>query len=383
MKKINILFLITTPKDTGPGKVLINLIKNINRQKYNVFVGYLYNEGVLEAELLSLVNKSINFKQSGFFKGWLDILAIKRISQFISENDIQIVNTHLVRANIYGYFACRITKTKYLPTVHNDEYQYHPRNIQEKIIGFIEVFIFHRIQKILCVSVSIRKILVDKFAIDINKIVVIENGIDSNYHDLLDNNVVLDIPINKDVFENNIIFGTFARLEPQKNIKILLESILILKNTNRLEGKYFIIIGEGSECDFYKRFVDKNQLHKWISLIGYRQDIKNFYNLINVFVLPSLWEGTSIALLEALSFGLPVIISEVADHKRMFDLGVSGSIFSPNNPVQLADCIDDISFGDLNKIGKINRATFLKYYTSEIMTQKYEKIFKELTHANS
>lgn len=110
------------------------------------------------------------------------------------------------------------------------------------------------------------------------------------------------------VEDGQILIGNVGRLHSQKNQSFLLESFLTLPNQDH--RYHLIIIGDGGLRTELEHRIDSLDLNESVSLLGVRHDVKELYNAMDLFVLPSLYEGVSIALLEAQANGLPCLISD-------------------------------------------------------------------------
>lgn len=108
--------------------------------------------------------------------------------------------------------------------------------------------------------------------------------------------------------DDTILIGNVGRLHPQKNQKYLLEIFSRFHSINK--NSKLIIIGTGELLDILKRVVEKLNLIDSVIFAGMVDNPEMYYSAMDVFVFPSLYEGMSIALLEAQANGLPCIISD-------------------------------------------------------------------------
>ncbi len=104
----------------------------------------------------------------------------------------------------------------------------------------------------------------------------------------------------------------------------------------------------------------------------------SFYEFFDCFVLPSDQEGLSIALLEAMSFELPGIVTGRQKCHEVIVHGYNGYIIEPNNKYELADTIEYIYKFPKRSLGQNAKATVLNNFSLNKMTQEYSKIFNEL-----
>jgi glycosyltransferase involved in cell wall biosynthesis len=119
-------------------------------------------------------------------------------------------------------------------------------------------------------------------------------------------------------------FGSVGRLHVQKGHKFLLQAFAKVDRRARLA-----IVGDGELRDELIALAEELQITDRVSFLGARADIAEFLSAIDVFVLPSLWEGQPIALLEALAIGKPCIVSNVDGIPEIIEDGVNGYLVSP------------------------------------------------------
>ena len=109
------------------------------------------------------------------------------------------------------------------------------------------------------------------------------------------------------VRDSEYLFGTIGRMYDEKN-QIRLISIMseIIKNNDNIK---LVLIGDGDCFSTIKKAIDRNHLSKYVVMTGLRKDIDVLINAFDLFVLPSFYEGFPISAIEALSNGLPVLLS--------------------------------------------------------------------------
>jgi glycosyltransferase involved in cell wall biosynthesis len=138
---------------------------------------------------------------------------------------------------------------------------------------------------------------------------------------------------------NLLAVGEFT--EPRKGMKYLLEALALLSDLNltlHLAGGYS---ENKSHLLLLKRIIDRNNLGGRVIFHGFldRRNLSELYQNSDIFILPSLSEGYGIALAEALTFGLPVVASNVAAIPEMVKDGVNALLVRPKDPPALASAI--------------------------------------------
>jgi glycosyltransferase involved in cell wall biosynthesis len=169
--------------------------------------------------------------------------------------------------------------------------------------------------------------------IEKEKIVVINNSINfENYKSLSEEKVY-----EKKVGE--IVIGNVGRLVEQKGQKYLIELADELRK-RKVDFK-ILIAGSGPLEQELKDYSQKLKVESYVLFVGFISNVKAFMNSIDVFVLPSLFEGSPNTILEAMSFGKPIITHNTGSMAELIEDGVNGYTFTIGN---INDCADKIEF---------------------------------------
>ncbi|MGH1486219.1 MAG: glycosyltransferase family 4 protein [Cellvibrionaceae bacterium] len=134
-----------------------------------------------------------------------------------------------------------------------------------------------------------------------------------------------------------LIFVSCGRLVEQKNQLLLLKASKYLKD----KGKNFqlIIVGEGPLDKGLKQYVESNELEDFCIFSGFLDNIKDALSCADVFLLPSLYEGSSNALIEACGAGLPAIVSDISSNKEIVANDVNGYVLPIDEPEQWGEAM--------------------------------------------
>ena len=369
MKKINILYLITTFQKDGPGNALLNIVKKLPKESYNIFAACLYNPG----EIQELINKegikTYNLNQKGLLRGWLGIQVIKKIRKILKEHNIDIIHTHLIRADIYGRLAAIINNTPIIiTTIHNlDFYRIEKKYLFLKLL---DSYLSRFNNKIIAVSKSVVDFTINNQNIPQYKFVTIYNSIDIEQ---------FKFSTRKNKLNNkNFTVGFLGRLHKQKDLPTLLEAAKIIDKKNKKIR--FLIGGKGQEKEQLLKITNNLNLKHTVKFIDHVNDINSFFAKIDVFVLSSIVEGHPLALLEAMASGLPCVATNVGGIPETIINGESGFIVEKSNPLHLAIRILDIANSVLlqQNMGNRGRKIIAEKFDSKIITQKHHWLYKSL-----
>jgi glycosyltransferase involved in cell wall biosynthesis len=209
-------------------------------------------------------------------------------------------------------------------------------------------------------------------------IAVISSGIDCSYFDPGKHEVVETAKKVRDKIdvEDEVIIGYIGRLVPVKGLKYLLTAM------NEVQREYanthLLMVGDGFQKKELKRMSDRLKINA--TFVGWEKDVLPFYAAIDIFVLPSVLEGLSNSLLEAMAMGKPVIATDVGGNKDVIVDGENGFLIPSGNPSSMSSKLKRlIEREDLRKeMGSINRETVKRRFSWEDTVSKVESVYKNL-----
>ncbi len=254
-------------------------------------------------------------------------------------------------------------------TVHIDQlWQTHP------VFGnIIDTYIFPAVFKHeITISESIRKLLADKSKRRTpQKLSVCYHGLDEAVFQMEKKTAVpLGVP------QNTPRIGIVGRLTQQKGHADLLRAMHLIRNDHLIQ---LIIIGEGSLKDELTKLAIKLKIIDQVHFLGVRNDVLEILAHLDLFVLPSYWEGFPAVLLEAMSQSVPVIASDVSGSRELVHTGQTGILVPPGNPQQLAQAIVKIlsmpEFG--NELAQRAKKQ-ASQYTLQKMIVNYADVYKHI-----
>lgn len=174
------------------------------------------------------------------------------------------------------------------------------------------------------------------------------------------------------------IVGYVGRLRKEKGLTVLLDAAAII-NRQRPEVR-FLIVGDGELRDILYKRVQNLDLSDAVVFAGARQDVECLYQLMDLFVLPSFWEGLPLVILESMAGGTPVIATDLPGVRELILPGRTGWLVPPGDPESLAAAIL-AALSDPNKRLSVARAALQEVvprFSLEYSVKQYEKIYKSL-----
>jgi glycosyltransferase involved in cell wall biosynthesis len=181
-------------------------------------------------------------------------------------------------------------------------------------------YILPRADAVRVVSRRLEKQLIDEFGIDARKITVVPVYIDINQKSKIKNQN--DNSKCKDKF----IFLTVGRLVTVKNIEMQIRAMKELKIKSEKLKVELWIVGDGPERENHELRIKNYELENNVKMFGWRDDLDKFYSQADAFLLTSNSEGWGMAVIEAASFGLPIIMTDVGCAGEVIKDGESGLV---------------------------------------------------------
>jgi glycosyltransferase involved in cell wall biosynthesis len=181
--------------------------------------------------------------------------------------------------------------------------------------------------------------------------------------------------------EEDVLLLSVGRLVYQKGHEFLVRAM------PRILGRHpqvrAVICGEGALRGALRAQIAELRLEDSVFLTGNRPDIDRFLNTADIFVLPSRWEGLPVALLEAMSAGLPVVATHVEGVEEVVQNETQGLLVPPGDSEALAVAlIELIGRGEARRrMGEAARQRIEESYTVDIMCEKYLRVMSELVDA--
>lgn len=322
MKKIKLLYIITSLGLGGAEKLLLYYLKNLDKGKYSLYV-CCFREKPDDLMLeMSEFAEIFNLKVKNKFNPIVIVSIIKLIRKISPD----IIHTHLFQPRVYATIAHIFSKRPVLITQKHSIV--NPK--KHHMFIFLEMISIWMNDKVIAISESVKKSLKKYEFISENKILVLPNCLD---YKKFKNKTEREIIQNK----KEIVIGTVGRLEKEKGIKYLLLAMKII--LTRFPNARLEIIGDGSQFKELKEFSKKLGISNSVIFFGKFADVIPFYKKMDIFILPSILEGFGIVLLEAMAAEVPVIATDVDGIKEVVIDGECGILVPPKNPEAIANSV--------------------------------------------
>ncbi|NQT18594.1 MAG: glycosyltransferase family 4 protein [Planctomycetes bacterium] len=310
-----------------------------------------------------------------------DLAALLALMRIMARHEYDIVHTHSFKAGLLGRLAAGLLGAPVVVhTFHGVPFDTRSDNWKTRLCFFLERLQCRLCDKLVSVGEVLRRELIANNVAKPEKIVTVRSGVDfSLFDDIAGDRAVreeLGVPAGAP------IVGFVGRLAEQKAPEVLLHAFIIVKR--RAPGAHLVFIGEGPGRDHLIKATTPDLQH-CVHLLGERHDVPRLLAAMDVFALPSRWEGVGRALTEAMYAKLPVVCTGVNGVPELVEDGVTGLISRPDDPADLAEKILAL-INDPARAAAIAQAGHEKVkalMASEAMVLALHELYRELVSASS
>jgi glycosyltransferase involved in cell wall biosynthesis len=183
--------------------------------------------------------------------------------------------------------------------------------------------------------------------------------------------------------EGDFVVGTGVVLSPQKGINYLLGAAR--RVLARAPEARFLIAGDGPLRPELERRAVALGLGERLRFLGYRRDIPEFLAALDLYALPSLWEGLPLSLLEALASGKPIVATAVGGNPEIVCDGLHGRLVPPRDEGALAEAIVGVRAAASLRAAAAgrNRAHFDRHFSLGAMLAEHEALYEGVARASA
>jgi len=371
---IPVAFVVNNFDVGGLEKVVLSLLRRLDPEAFVPYAvcvdgpGKLFADVPLPKERVLVLDKS-GARKIGPFS--FDPSVITRMARFFFAKGIRVVHAHNLAPLVLAGTAARLVlpRPKVVYSEHNQIYSASDTHAA-RFKHYVKLA-----DQVVAVSYDLERTLARRVGLTKN-VRVIHNGIDGKRF-TRDEGAITRIRGELGVADDELLVGTAVVLSKQKGISHLLgaaEKVLARDPKVR-----FAIAGDGP---LRKELEERARpLGDRVTFLGYRSDIPDFVSALDCYVLPSLWEGLPLALLEGLAIGVPLVATTVGGNPEVIVPGENGYLVPPKDEGALADAILRVKEGGpafAAEVRSRGRARFERAFSEEAMTRAHERLYDTL-----
>ncbi|MGL5693056.1 MAG: glycosyltransferase family 4 protein [Peptostreptococcaceae bacterium] len=363
------LHVLPMNKLSGAEKLALILCKNMNTYEPIVVCGGDNLKFIFEKE--NIKSYSVDFANNNMLK------TTKELKNIIKENDIKIIHAHDNNASVTSYITKQLYRldVRVISHIHSCYPWLEGNTKNKKIDKFFRKRYDH--------NIACGKQVYDYYReytdyIDEKNTTSISNAIDveeiNKYASYSTEVIYKEFNIPKD----KTIFGFVGRLTEAKGI------IPFIKNIGSYKAGFknckFLLVGNGEQEKEVIRLIKDFGLEDLFILTGHQDNVYKFYPLIDIFFLPSLYEGLPMVILEAMSFCKPIVSMNVGSIKEVITHNVNGVLVEKENYPEFIRSLITLSEDKelSNRYGREAYTEIDKNYNIEKYEKEINKIYNEI-----
>lgn len=363
---MRIMYLLFSFTVGGTERLVANICNEMKKRGNDVYL-YIVNDSVDDTLIHSLDEEVTAYLQRRKIGSGKLLSSSIKIAKYVCTNNIEVIHCNSFDSPELVFIS------KLLNPNLKVFYTIHGMNQYKKLSKTRKTYRNIICNRIIGISECVKQDLVHNGAAE-SKTVMIYNGI----CELCSNDVYLKKG------DSEIIIGCVARFMPNvKGQDILVEATKILYETL---DKNFKVVFAGDVIESQKetfeqieKYINENNLNDIISFVGNIDNVPAFMNSIDICVVPSRTEGFGLTLIEAMSMGVPCIVSNVEGLVELVDLIGIGDLFDAGNVESLAKTIVDVvdNIDDKKKSSMIAKEAIREQFSIEKMCASLERIYTE------
>lgn len=372
--KITVLHVFSGDLWAGAEVMVYNLLSKLKEEPNLKIIALSLNDGILANKLRDagiethVISETDNSFAGIFFKAF----------RLLKRRKIDIIHSHRYKENILALLLGKMVGVKSLiTTMHGLSEPPLQKNSTStsKVVGFktkIDYYILNNyFARVVAVSQEMKKVLLEKYHFNSDKVHVIYNGIPLPF-------VQRSMPSAPCSMPSSFHIGTVGRMVPVKDFNLFLEiASEIKKQTNNV---HFSILGDGPLKEPLTQKAKDLKLNGCLEFLPMTPDPMPYYNSLDLYLNTSVHEGIPLSILEAMSCAKPVVAPKVGGIPEIISDGENGVLLEAREPKKIADlCLRLMRDKEIRKdLGLTALERVNSNFSHSIMAETYNHLYKHL-----
>ena len=341
MARIKVAYICTPIDFGGAEKVSLNFLRTMDRERFDILPILLVRPWEEEPFFAREIRRiGYTFKKVPIALdprgGPLRVPRVACMLYSILRNDsFGLIHSHGYFADICSAPSSKLLKIKHISTCHG----FIAIDNKLKLYNFIDKVVLKFCDKIIAVSEGIKSELLRSYVKE-NKIEVIQNAVSTCF----DKDKILcnraEIRQDLGICSGEHVVGYLGRLSEEKGLPYLIQAFAVLFHSS-LPVK-LLLVGDGPEKSAIEEMCRSKNIEKGVIFAGFQPDVEKWLAAFDIFVLPSLTEGTPMALLEAMAMQVVVAASDVGGVPKVVGNGFNGLLFPPGQSLPIQKAIKEL-----------------------------------------
>ncbi|WP_339677575.1 glycosyltransferase family 4 protein [Cyclobacterium marinum] len=335
------------------------------QRKFQLHILVLGNGGYVADTLIELgisvtiLNKEVKIP---------NVSLIFSIKQFLHKYRPNIVHTSGSEANFHGIIAAKLSN---IPYIIGEEIGFPNHDYRFRLIFKLVYFLADRV---IAISEAVKNRIVNLNEVSSNKVEIVYNPVNDviSPQKAVSNDFILFTKNSHD-----LVFVTTCRLVAVKNLRFFLDVFMKFVTIEKFSKSKLLIVGDGPEKEKLIHRVNELGITKNVTFLGFCSSIFPVLGKADVFVLPSLSEGFSISLVEAMLNNLVVISTNVGGPSEIVTHGYNGFLVDPKSEKQWLETLKSVFNLSLKNKAVIGNRAYerAKYFSLENYGQHLIRLY--------
>lgn len=353
--------------DGGMENGIVNVANRLPADSYRVSICALDSQETFSSRISRTDSEYHLLPKLG---SGIDWGLVHRLAKLFRSSNTDLVHSHNWGTFLYAVLAAKLAGVR---IIHGEHGKNEGEIDNESAVKYwTKSLLGRRVDRLVTVS----RVLAsewEKYGVPASKIQWIPNGVDTERFrprtDRSDCRRLFGIP------ENGQIIGSVGRLDALKSYEVLVAAFA--KLAPKFPELYLALLGKGPSEQNLRNLAEELGVSKKVFLLGHRPNPEDFLAAIDIFALPSKFEGMSNVVLEAMSSGLPVVCADLPCHHEVFEPEKEGFIVEASTDLEMAEVLArlcrDAELG--NRIALAGRNKVLNLFSIRTMVSGYQKLY--------
>lgn len=368
---IRVLHVTLNMEIGGAEQVVKQLVENICKEQFETMV--LCIDGIIGAMGQVLLKNGTEVFSLARKPGF-DLSLIKDLRALLNEKSVDVLHCHQYTPYVYGLLASLGTG---VPVIFTEHGRLYPEKYKWKRILSTPILSMLT-NSVISISKATADAMVKYENFSKNKIEIVYNGLRHDTINIDREKMCRELQIAPEL----TIFGTISRLDPIKNQSMMIRafSTTLTQQANCV----LLIIGDGCDRVNLEALVSKLGIQKNVIFTGFKVDPAPYFELIDIFLLSSLSEGTSMTLLESMACSKPSVVTDVGGNSEIVIDSETGFVTPDRDDKAFSvGMLKLLESKDLQKrMGDSASSRYRQIFTEAKMTKEYETRYLKLVKNN-
>lgn len=363
--KLKVLHLTYDMRIGGTEMVIKNIIEGSDSAAYEMSIFCIETPLGPWGEQLAAggIKVTAHERQPGF-----DVALIKAIRAHLKQEQMDVIHCHQYTPWVYGSLAAIGLQTRVIFTEHG---RFYPDSSSWKR-KLVNPWLCRVTDAITAISEATRIALAQFENLPVQRIETIYNGIQPL---MVESEEIESLRHQLGLQSDTVVLGTVARMDPIKNHPMMLEAFA--KVVRQFPNTVLFLVGDGEERKRLDEKIASLSLEGKVFLPGYQSDPRVYIALMDVFLLSSLSEGTSMTLLEGMSLSKPCVVTDVGGNPEIIRDGYNGLVTKMDDADDFAEKIMGL-LAQPNLRKKFASNALVRYradFEVDRMVQRYAQLY--------